>query len=88
MSEYMYGDLGHQERATCVQANLSGNAANVFLVDSSNYCACRSVRSSGHVGLLDGSHLLAGFHRNGDSKVGQWRTVNARLATVVFVVQP
>jgi len=39
MSEYMYGDLGHQERATCVQANLSGNAANVFLVDSSNYCA-------------------------------------------------
>lgn len=38
MSEqYIYNDLGHQEAGTRVQVTLSGNAANVFLVDSSNY---------------------------------------------------
>jgi hypothetical protein len=52
MSEYIYRDLGHQERGTRVQATLSGNAANVFLVDSSNYSNYRAGRSFRYTGGL------------------------------------
>lgn len=56
MSEqYIYSDLGYQERGTRVQATLSGNAANVFLVDSSNYSNYRAGRNFRYTGGLANS---------------------------------
>lgn len=50
--QYVYSDLGYQERETRVQATLSGNRANVFLVDSSNYSNYRAGQSFRYTGGL------------------------------------
>src|ERR1700722_9885024 len=50
--KYAYSDLGHQDRGTRVQVTLSGNAANVFLVDNSNYSNYRAGRSFRYTGGL------------------------------------
>jgi Domain of unknown function (DUF1883) len=52
MSQYVYRDLGYQQRGARVEATLSGNAANVFLVDSSNYSNYRAGRSYRYTLLL------------------------------------
>jgi hypothetical protein len=52
MSEYIYRGLGLQERRTRVQATLSGNAADVYLVDSSNYSNDRPGRGFRYTGGL------------------------------------
>lgn len=50
--QYIYRDLGYQEAGTRVEANLSGSAANVFLVDSSNYSNYRANRDFRYYGGL------------------------------------
>ena len=43
--EFTHYDLGYQERGTVVEVSLSGSAANVRLLDSSNFQSYRSGRS-------------------------------------------
>lgn len=50
--EYRYWDLRQLPRGAVVQINLIGNAANVFLVDSSNFQAYRSGRNYRYYGGL------------------------------------
>lgn len=51
--KYSYYDLGHRSRGEVAEVTLSGNAANVFLVDSSNFRAYKAGRRfsyhGGHV---------------------------------------
>jgi hypothetical protein len=50
--KYVYSDLGHCDRGEVIEVTLSGNAANVRLVDSSNYNAYRQGRRHQFVGGL------------------------------------
>ena len=50
--KYIYSDLGHCDRGEIIEITLSGNAANVRLVDSSNYNAYRQGRRHQYVGGL------------------------------------
>jgi Domain of unknown function (DUF1883)/TIR domain len=51
MSEqYIYNDLGQCQAGTRVKVTLSGSAANVFLVDSSNYSNYRTGRDFRYTG--------------------------------------
>jgi TIR domain/Domain of unknown function (DUF1883) len=43
--QYIYRDLGHRRRGDVVQFNLTGNQANIGLLDSSNYSAFRNGRN-------------------------------------------
>jgi hypothetical protein len=43
--QYIYRDLGQRRRGDVVQFNLSGNQANIALLDPSNYSAFRNGRS-------------------------------------------
>lgn len=44
--QFNYWDLGHQKRGAVVEIQLSGNAANVRLLDSSNYTAFKNGRNA------------------------------------------
>jgi hypothetical protein len=48
--KFLQFDLGHQERGTDVQVTMSGNAANVLLLDSSNFAAFKNGRRHRYVG--------------------------------------
>jgi Domain of unknown function (DUF1883). len=50
--EYIHSDLGYRRRGETVRVTLSGNAANVLLLDSSNYSAFRSGRQHRYYGGL------------------------------------
>lgn len=50
--KYSYYDLGHRKRGETVEVTLSGSAANVLLLDSSNYSAFRSGRLHRYIGGL------------------------------------
>ena len=50
--KYIYSDLGHCDRGEIIEITLSGNAANVRLLDSSNYSAFRQGRQHQYVGGL------------------------------------
>jgi Domain of unknown function (DUF1883) len=47
---FNYWDLGQQSAGTFVQITLSGDAANVRLLDSANYSAFKAGRSARGVG--------------------------------------
>lgn len=48
--EFNYWDLGRQERGTTVRVTLSGDAANVILLDSSNFSSFKSGRRHRYYG--------------------------------------
>jgi hypothetical protein len=48
--DYNYQDLGHQQRGTTVRVTLTGNEANVRLLDRSNYLLFEQGRSCRGVG--------------------------------------
>ncbi|KAB2850601.1 MAG: DUF1883 domain-containing protein [Hyphomicrobiaceae bacterium] len=48
--EFDYWDLGRQERGTTVRVTLSGDAANVILLDSSNFSSFKSGRRHRYYG--------------------------------------
>ncbi|MFW6116390.1 MAG: DUF1883 domain-containing protein [bacterium] len=50
--EFNHYDLGHQERGTVVEVTLEGNAANVRLLDSSNFRKYKAGRRHKHYGGL------------------------------------
>jgi hypothetical protein len=50
--KFIYSDLGQQSRGTRVQFTLRGNAANVMLLDSSNFSAYKSGRQFRYTGGL------------------------------------
>ena len=50
--KYNYYQLGHRQRGDVVEVNLAGNAANVRLLDSTNYQSYRSGRRHRYYGGL------------------------------------
>ena len=58
---FHYWDLGQQPRGAVVEVRLSGNAANVRLLDRSNFSASRSLFSLREV-PADGEGPGAGWH--------------------------
>lgn len=50
--QFIHSDLGYRKRGEVVQVNLRGNAANVLLMDSSNFSAFKSGRRHRYVGGL------------------------------------
>ncbi len=50
MSQHQYYDLGHHQRGETVEVILSGDAANVLLLDSGNYQAYKSGRQYRYFG--------------------------------------
>ena len=48
--QYNYKDLGQQRRGTIIQVNLTGNAANVRLLDRPNFRAFQGGQRSRGVG--------------------------------------
>src|SRR3712207_424168 len=49
---FIHSDLGYQERGSVVEVTLSGNAANVRLLDSSNFQSYRNRRRHNFYGGL------------------------------------
>lgn len=63
---FNYWDLGHQDRGAVVRVTLAGNAANVRLLDSSNYSAFKNGRRARfHGGLVRRSPVEIPIPRSG-----------------------
>lgn len=52
MSQFIHHDLGHRQRGEIVEISLSGSAANVQLMDSSNFSSYRNGRRYRYTGGL------------------------------------
>ncbi|RZK98335.1 MAG: DUF1883 domain-containing protein [Pedobacter sp.] len=64
--KYLVYDLGQLKRGQRVQVTLSGNAANVRLMDSSNYSSYKSGRSHRYAGgLVTRSPVVLGVPNSG-----------------------
>lgn len=64
--QFSYYDLGHLESGQVVEVTLAGNAANVRLMDSTNYSSFkRGARHSYHGGLAERSPVRLQVPRNG-----------------------
>ena len=50
MADFVYVKLGRQKQGAIVEAHLSGNAANVFLMDSTNFSNYKSGRRCKYYG--------------------------------------
>ncbi len=50
--KYIHSDLGHCDRGEIIEVTLTGSAANVRLVDSSNYSAYKQGRKHRYIGGL------------------------------------
>ena len=48
--KFAYRDLGHQRAGTVIEVTLAGNAANVRLLDNSNFSRFKSGQSHRHIG--------------------------------------
>jgi len=53
VSKFIHSDLGHRSPGDIVEVTLSGSAANVMLLDSSNFSAYKSGRQFRYVGAVD-----------------------------------
>ena len=63
---FNYWDLGHQDRGAVVRVTLAGNAANVRILDSSNYSAFKNGRRARfHGGLVKRSPVEIPIPRSG-----------------------
>lgn len=66
MMNYLVWDLKQQSRGTRVQVTLAGNAANVRLMDSSNYSSYKAGRSHRYAGgLVKRSPVVLGVPNSG-----------------------
>jgi hypothetical protein len=52
MADFIYSDIGFRQAGDVVEITLSGSAANVRLLDSSNFEAYRSGRQHRYIGGL------------------------------------
>lgn len=52
MSKFIHSDLGHRSRGDVLEVSLRGSAANVMLMDTSNFSAYKSGRAFRYVGGL------------------------------------
>jgi len=68
---FAYYELGHRSGGEIVEVTLSGNAANVFLVDSSNYAAYKAGRQYRYFG----GHATRSPVRLPVPSAGQWYLV-------------
>lgn len=66
MSKFLHTDLGHRQRGDVVEVTLSGSAANVRLLDSSNFQRYRQGRDHRyHGGLAQRSPVRLGIPSSG-----------------------
>src|SRR4051812_4935086 len=71
MSEYIHSDLGNRGRGDVVEVTLSGSAANVRLLDSSNFSSYRRRARHSYVGGLAKQSPI----RLGIPHQGHWHAV-------------
>lgn len=69
--KYAYSDLGNRSGGEIVEITLSGNAANVFLVDSSNYSSFKAGRAYKYYG----GHAKRSPIRLAIPKAGHWYVI-------------
>lgn len=64
--QFLHHDLGHQQRGGVVEVTLRGNAANVLLLDSTNFSRYRrGQRYSYHGGQVRSSPYRLAIPRSG-----------------------